>query len=168
MDEFTIFIIVVALGFHLVLTFSIIVYICYKDCTCSCPKRRKNVTEEELERSVDSDENTTEQLDTEDSNSVGRRTDQTRVNVFFTNRWVSSLTNRIQAYASRRRSNDPESIPTVVITGGVYSDDDDDSYLPCYNEALALEMDTVKSSVVSLDFPPSYEDIFSKIQQTRL
>jgi len=55
-----------------------------------------------------------------------------------------------------------------VITGGVYSDDDDESYLPCYNEALALEMHTVKSSVVSLDSPPSYEDIFTKIQQTRL
>lgn len=170
MDEFTIFIIVVALGFHLGLTCLIIGYICYKDCTCtcSCPKRRKNVTEEELERTVDSDENTTEQLDTTDCNPDGRRPDETRVNVFFTNRWVSSLTNRIQSYASRRRSNDPESIPTVVITGSVYSDDDDESYLPCYNEALALEMHTVKSSVVSLDSPPSYEDIFTKIQQTRL
>jgi len=96
MDEFTIFIIVVALGFHLGLTFLIIGYICYKDCTCtcSCPKRRKNVTEEELERTVDSDENTTEQLDTTESNSVGRRPDETRVNVFFTNRMMGLFANQ--------------------------------------------------------------------------
>lgn len=163
MDEFSIFIIVIALGFHVGLSVLIIVYICHKErpCSCSCPSKRENArneqsTEEETEENTSESAVMTERSpNVQNPDTPGNQ----HVNVYFTHRWVSSLANRIQSYVSNQNSRHPDSTPTIVITGGTDSYDDED--LPCYNDALALEIQTMTSTVISLDSPPSYEDIFS-------
>ncbi|XP_063426521.1 uncharacterized protein LOC134710207 [Mytilus trossulus] len=164
MDDFMLFVIIVAIGLHIFLTFLLIGYICYKDCTCTFPKCRKTLREDEIERNSEIDETEQEIHLSEPSEQSSTQREAPRVNVYFTNRWVSSLANRIQNYVRRHSTGDQEMTPTIIVTGIVDTGDEDDDALPCYNEALSLEIHSMKS----MDSPPSYEEIFLKLQQTKL
>lgn len=144
MDDFILFVIIVAIGLHIFLTFLIIGYICYKDCTCTFPKCRKTTREDEIERTSESDDTEQEIYLSESSEQSPTQRETPRVNVYFTNRWVSSLANRIHNYVRRHSTEDPERTPTIIVTGIVDTEDDDDDALPCYNEALSLEIHSTK------------------------
>ena len=168
MDEFTVFIIVVAVGFHLFLCITIVGYICYKDCrgkSCSCPcSKSTSELEEEVNVSAD-DIIEQERPQEQNSGDFQQQREQTHVNVYFTNRWVSSLANRIQTFMERNRSSNSESTPTKVVTGNtIDSEDDDNEGLPSYNEALSSEIDYYHC----LSSPPSYEELFVNIPQTKI
>ncbi|CAG2233409.1 unnamed protein product [Mytilus edulis] len=132
-----------------------------EDCTCAFPKCRKTAREDEIDRTSEIDDNEQEINLSEPSEQSSAQREAPRVNVYFTNRWVSSLANRIQNYVRRRSTDDQERTPTVVVTDIVDTEDD---ALPCYNNALSLAIHSMKS----LDSPPSYEEIFVKFQQTKL